>query len=178
MIRHITTWADVLVPCQITGNRIPTHKEPSVKFIKEQIIARHKTLEVKRYEVIIDMPHWMYPHFRAHREPLTFTGTRREDLQNKPRDPNEIITAYLNVSAEDLIHIANQRLCFKSHGDTIMKMADIKAQVATIEPLLTNMMVRQCVADGVCRERKSCGFTNTNRYKTERNDYMTFVLSK
>lgn len=167
-IRHLTTWATVLNACRITQNKPPTFKEPSAAFIKKQIRLRHKTLESKRYEIIAEMPHFVYIHLRAHRDPKAYTGTRRDDLQDKKRDPHEIVLGYFDVSAEDLLHMAEQRLCHKSHIKTNDTMAYIRGMVHTIEPDLAKAMVPRCVVEGWCRENRPCGFMNTGTYERQR----------
>lgn len=167
-IKHLTPWSTVLNACRITQNKPPTHKELSEEFIKKQIRLRHKTLELKRYEIIAEMPQFVYAHFRAHRSPSIFTGTRRDDLQDKPRDPNEIITAYMDVSAEDLLHMAEQRLCRKSHAKTREVMTDIVLKLKDVEPLLAKAMVPRCVVEGWCREDRCCGYIDTMGYMRAR----------
>jgi hypothetical protein len=167
-VRHLTTWEPVLTACQITQNKTPTCKEPSQAFIKKQIRLRHKTLEIKRFEIIAEMPQFVYAHLRAHRDPKAFTGTRRDDLQDKARDPNETVLGYFDVSAEDLLHMAEQRLCRKSHSKTVEVMTRIKGEVFTLEPDLARAMVARCVVEGWCREDRPCGFMRLDCYDRQR----------
>lgn len=76
------------------------------------------------------------------------------------------------ISAEGLITMANKRLCVASVSpETREVVQQIINAASVVDTDLAKHCVKPCVATGICREAKSCGFIKSDLYRRQRNDY-------
>lgn len=77
----------------------------------------------------------------------------------------------LIINAEALVNMAHKRLCTKASAETRQIVQDVCDLINEQDPDLYPHLVRPCVACGVCKEIKPCGFMNTEQYCLQRNAY-------
>ena len=125
------------------------------------LAARHSPIRYIRYSFLFDgIPSNTAVHFCRHIHAQAYCGSLRNDRQNvidgdaARRDTP--INMILDVNAEELMVMANKRLCMKSAEKTreIMQAMCILAQEAT--PELEGLLVPMCEWCGVCREMHPC----------------------
>lgn len=76
------------------------------------------------------------------------------------------------MNAEAIINMSRKRLCAKASMETREIWEQVVDALKGVDPDLANHCVKPCVHCGFCRERPKCGFTNTERYKEERENYL------
>lgn len=77
-----------------------------------------------------------------------------------------------DINAEALINMAHKRLCTMASKETREIVEHICALVEEQDPELAKYLVRPCVAHGVCREAKPCGYIKTQQYAQDREGYL------
>jgi len=131
---------------------------------KESILrARHSPIRYLMFSFYIhDIPSWVATHLARHVHAQPYIRSQRNDRQsnydrNAARQDEPVDMIY-DVNAEELITIANKRLCFQASEETrevVRQMCDL----ACIRvPELKTQLVPMCVREGgVCHEMKPCG---------------------
>jgi hypothetical protein len=126
------------------------------------LAARHSPIRYLRYSFLCKwIPSNIAVHFCRHVHAQPYCSSLRNDRQGKidgdaaRRDTP--INMILDVNAEELMVMANKRLCMKSAEKTreIMQEMCRLAQEAT--PELEGLLVPMCEWCGVCREMHPCG---------------------
>lgn len=76
------------------------------------------------------------------------------------------------INAEAIINMSHKRLCAKASAETREIWEKIVEEIRKCDRDLANYCVKPCVHCGFCREAKPCGFTKTDAYEKEREDYL------
>lgn len=76
------------------------------------------------------------------------------------------------INAEAIINMSHKRLCAKASKETREIWIKVISELAKVDPCLIEHCLPPCVASGLCREPKSCGFTNSDLYKQQRESYL------
>lgn len=76
------------------------------------------------------------------------------------------------INAEAIINMSRKRLCAKASAETREIWGKVIEEVRKCDPDLANHCVKPCVYCGFCREAKPCGFTKTDAYTRQREDYL------
>lgn len=76
------------------------------------------------------------------------------------------------ISAEGLMNLAEKRLCIGAVSKETREVVEAICQlVEECDPDLYPHLVKPCVACGVCREAKCCGYIHSDMYRESRNRY-------
>lgn len=75
-------------------------------------------------------------------------------------------------NAESIINMSNKRLCNKASKETREIWIKVLAKLVEVDLDLYLFCQRPCVACGLCREPKPCGYLKTENYKKERVNYL------
>ena len=75
------------------------------------------------------------------------------------------------INAEAIINMSRKRLCAKASKETHEIWQKVCELIEECDPDLYPHLVKPCVATGVCRERKSCGYIKTMAFSREREEY-------
>lgn len=138
---------------------------PTSEWRRKILEARHSPIRYLRYSFMIeDIPSNVSVHLCRHVHAQPYVSSLRNDRQEvmdgdaARRDtPVDMI---LDVNAEELMVIANKRLCGKASAKTrevVQQMCDLAIGVT---PELAGLLVPMCVYHGgVCHEMKPCGRT-------------------
>lgn len=94
-------------------------------------------------------------------------------------DRNTPVKLSLLWNAQNLIDIAKLRLCSMSAKETIGAFKVIKEKISEIDPDLAKMMVVKCIyRGGICGEPRCCGFNNTDKFKNQLSEYLSYFSDK
>ena len=75
------------------------------------------------------------------------------------------------INAEALINMSRKRLCAKASKEMREIWQKVCELIEECDPDLYPHLVKPCVATGVCREHKSCGYIKTMAFSREREEY-------
>lgn len=75
------------------------------------------------------------------------------------------------INAEAIINMSRKRLCTKASKETREIWQKVCELIEECDPNLYPHLVKPCVATGVCREHKSCGYIKTMAFSREREYY-------
>ena len=136
---------------------------PTPKLVRDCLTARHSPIRVLNFAFLIeDIPSNISVHLCRHVHAVPFVSSLRNDRQDRmdgdeaPRNTPVDMIYYVN--AEELMTIANKRLCNLASEKTrdAVKMMCLKAVEKM--PELDGLLVPQCeYHGGVCHEIKGCG---------------------
>lgn len=154
-------WMDVKRRALITCWKKPLNMPDSVW--KHKILeARHSPIRYLMYSFLIDgIPSNTATHFARHVHAQPYISTLRNDRQEfmdgdtAPR--NTPVNMILDVNAEELMVMANKRLCRLASEKTreVMRRMCMEALVAT--PEFCGLLVPMCkYHGGVCHEMQPC----------------------
>jgi len=136
---------------------------PSKELTYKLLRARHSPIRVLNFAFLIEaIPSNIATHLARHVHAQPFISSLRNDRQdiidgdNAPRNTPVDMIYYVN--AEELMTIANKRLCIKASAQTrevVQKMCDL---VEKEMPEFEGLFVSQCVRNGGrCDEINPCG---------------------
>lgn len=136
---------------------------PTSQLLSALLRARHSPIRLLWFVFMIeDIPSNTSVHLCRHVHSVPFCSSLRNDRQEKldgdaARRDTPICMMYA-VNAEELMVIANKRLCMKAAEKTreVVRMMCDKASEAL--PEIKPYLVPNCIAHGgVCNEIESCG---------------------
>lgn len=137
--------------------------KPSLEWKKSILEARHSPIRELRFAFrLVDIPYWVSTHLVRHIHAQPYVRSQRNDRQDNydrttaPQDAP--VTMMWTMGAEELLIIANKRLCNQAAHETreiVQKMCDlVEEKCPEFEGLLVPMCVWQ---GGVCHEMFPCG---------------------
>lgn len=149
--------------CTLVTVNKQTVKPPSFKFRRQILEARHSPIRVLQFAFLLeDIPYWVSVHLVRHVHSQPFVATQRNDRQtnydrNSARQDVPVnMIWYMN--AEELMTIANKRLCMKASKETrevVKQMCDL---VTEKFPEFDGLLVPMCEwRGGLCSEIEPCG---------------------
>jgi thymidylate synthase ThyX len=135
---------------------------PTEKFKRDLLRARHSPIRVLPFLFYLtDIPYWVSVHLCRHIHAQPYVKTQRNDRQNEydrgkaPQDTPVGMMWYMN--AEELITIANKRLCNLASKETRELVKMMCKAVIEVCPEFKEELVPMCVRNGgVCYEVFSC----------------------
>ena len=145
------------------GKKDTPKNGPSEKLVHDCLRARHSPIRVFNFAFLIeDIPSNTSVHLCRHVHAVPFVSSLRNDRQNRmdgdsaPR--NTPVDMILYCNAEELLTIANKRLCNKASEKTreVVKMMCFEALDKM--PELAGLLVPMCeYHGGICHEINPCG---------------------
>lgn len=166
LIRYPTErdWIEVKRRALITmyGKGLGEVKEPDYRWKYKILDARHSPIRYLQYSFLIEgIPSNVSVHLCRHVHAQPYVSSLRNDRQdmmdgNKaPRDTP--VNMILDVNAEELMVIANKRLCMKASEETRKVVKEMCQQVQICSPELTPFLVPMCMYhNNICHEMKPC----------------------
>lgn len=141
---------------------VPT-AQPSSKLLRDVLNARHSPIRVLNFAFLIEnIPSNISTHLARHVHAVPFVSSLRNDRQDRmngdeaPR--NTPVDMILYVNAEELMNIANKRLCGKASAKTQEVVRMMCDEATKAMPEIKDFLVPMCVyCGGVCHELQSCG---------------------
>lgn len=137
--------------------------EPSMKFKHNILAARHSPIrELKFVFYMQNVPSYVATHFARHVHAQPYIKTQRNDRQSEfdrrdaPQD--QPVDMMWSVNAEELMAVANKRLCRKADPLTRALMERICIETVKTNPEFEGLLVPNCFyRGGLCTEFDPCG---------------------
>lgn len=139
-----------------------TETPPTEKFKRDILRARHSPIRELRFVFrLTDVPYWVSVHLCRHVHAQPYVKTQRNDRQGEydrtTAPQNAPVDMMWSVNGEELIVIANKRLCNLASKETRQLVRMICNEVIKVCPEFEDELVPMCVRNGgVCHEIFPC----------------------
>lgn len=160
----ILDWAAVKRRALITvcGKGTDYVESPPSEWRHKILKARHSPIRYLRYSFLIeDIPSNTATHLCRHVHAQPYVSSLRNDRQDSMdgdaarRDTP--VNMILDVNAEELMVIANKRLCMRAAEGTREAVKEMCRLAEEATPELKGLLVPMCEYAGECKEMKPCG---------------------
>ena len=163
-MKILGTWRDVANAARTTIRMEEGEKEPSSSWKKRILLAEHSPIR----KLFVswkwsDLPYWVSVHLCRHIHAQPYVKSQRNDRQSEydrnSAPQNAPVCMIWDMNAEELMTIANKRLCRLASAETrevVQKMCDL---VIAEMPEFKSVLVPNCVY-GKCHEMYPCGKKN------------------
>ena len=174
LIRYPTDadWYEVKRRALVTVGK--TEFEPPTNEWKHKILeARHSPIRYLMFSFYIECPYWVSTHLARHIHTQPYIKSQRNDRQSE-YDRNAArqdapVQMILDVNAEELMVIANKRLCNKAAKETRELIKDMCALVEDKCHEFKEFLVPMCVYHGwVCHEITPCRHNIWDEWKDKK----------
>lgn len=136
-------------------------KEPDFEWKRKILAARHSPIRKLQFSFYIECPYWVSVHLCRHIHAQPYVKSQRNDRQSdydRTKAPQDAIVCMIwDMNAEELITIANKRLCKQASAETrevVQNMCDLVVEQL---PEFKYELVPNCVRNGgECYEFISC----------------------
>ena len=136
---------------------------PTSKWKHDILEARHSPIRWLRYSFYFkDIPSWISVHLCRHTHAQPYVTSQRNDRQsnydrNKAPQDSPVDMIY-DVNAEELMVIANKRLCNQASSETRAVVKGMCKLAMENTPEFEGLLVPMCVFNGnTCHEMNPCG---------------------
>lgn len=134
---------------------------PTYKWKKDILRARHSPIRCLQFSFYLeDIPSWVSVHLCRHIHAQPYVKSQRNDRQSdydRNKAPQDSpVNMIWDMNAEELIVIANKRLCLKASRETREVVEEMCEEVLRTNPEFIDELVPMCHYTGTCREMKSC----------------------
>lgn len=175
-IEYIDVWSKVKRSARTTIGQEGEGKYPSDSWKKTILLAEHSPIrKIKVSWKWEALKSWISVHFVRHKHGIEhWVTTQRTDRTGVDRDASRQDTPVSHeceANAQALIFISRRRLCSQASAETRQAWTEVKGEIAKVDPVLASVMVRECVYRGFCPEFTPCGYTETDQYKKELEEY-------
>lgn len=144
------------------GKGLGKIKPPTFEWKYKILKARHSPIRYLQYGFLIkDIPSNTSVHLCRHIHAQPYVSSLRNDRQDvidgdkAPRDTP--VNMILDVNAEELMVIANKRLCNKASEKTREVVSCMCKAAISVTPELEGLLVPMCYWNHSCYEMCSCG---------------------
>lgn len=160
-------WKRVKNHCRTTDNKDFTENEATDKFKKQLLISEHSPIRLLEFDWSWkSIKYWVSTEWSRHKFEK-FISSQRDDrlVDDTPRDkkPQDALVnfdGYANM--QNLIDAWRKRLCFQATKDARELAEDFKAELHSILPNESNVLVPNCIYRCGCPEfqsnNKKCNF--------------------
>lgn len=159
-------WMEVKRRAMVTVEKEPV-KAPDDAWKRAILEARHSPIRYLRFCFYIECPYWVSVHLCRHVHAQPYVRSQRNDRQSDydrnsaPQDAP--VSMILDVNAEELMTMANKRLCNKAAAETRGVVSAMCLAVQNACPEFDELLVPMCVYNGgVCHEMFPCGKADPN----------------
>lgn len=149
-------WMEVKRRALVTiGKRVIT--PPTEEWKREILRARHSPIRYLRFSFLIsDLPYWVSVHLCRHVHAQPYVRSQRNDRQSEydraQAPQNAPVDMIFDVNAEELMVIANKRLCKMASPETREVVARMCDRVIDHCPEFEDYLVPMCEWVGECKE--------------------------
>lgn len=124
--------------------------------------ARHSPIRRLRFSFYIEgIPSWCATHLARHVHAQPYIKSQRNDKQSeydRDKAPQDApVNMIYDVNGEELMVIANKRLCKQASAKTRKVVRMMCDEVAKTNPEFTEFLVPMCQYVGECKEMNPCG---------------------
>lgn len=149
---------------------------PSQEWKRSILDARHSPIRRLRFSFLLEgIPSWVSVHLCRHIHAQPYVRSQRNDRQqmyDRNKAPQDApVNMIWDMNAEELLIIANKRLCRQAALETRQVVQEMCDKVTELCPEFSGLLVAPCVYNpGYCHEMKPCGWAAT-MWKKEREEY-------
>lgn len=123
--------------------------------------ARHSPIRELKYIFELEVPYWVSVHLCRHVHAQPYVQSQRNDRQNnydRKKAPQDTPVKMLwSMNAEELMTVANKRLCGKASAETREVVQMMCEEVLKKCPEFDGLLVPMCkYHGGVCHEMFPC----------------------
>ncbi len=141
------------------GKEVKT--QPTIEWKHSILEARHSPIRVLNFVFKLEIPYWVSVHLCRHVHAQPFVKSQRNDRQSdydrNSAPQNETVTMLWYVNAEELMVIANKRLCKQASEETRKVVELMCREVLKVCPEFRGLLVPMCVHNGgACHEIFPC----------------------
>lgn len=154
-------WGEVKRRALVTVGKKPLHA-PDREWKYSILEARHSPIRYLRFSFLLEgIPSWVATHLCRHVHAQPYVKSQRNDRQTE-YDRNAArqdapVDMILDVNAEELMVIANKRLCNQASPETQAVVQQMCDTVLEVCPEFTGLLVPACIYNGGrCHEMQSC----------------------
>lgn len=163
MIRYPTAddWAECKRRALVTSGKIKLINPPSDEWKHKILKARHSPIRYLQFSFLLeDIPYWVSVHLVRHVHSQPYVRSQRNDRQND-YDRNDApqsapVTMIWDMNAEELMNVANKRLCRKASAETQEVVKAMCDEVIKLCPEFEPFLVPMCAYTGECKEMYPC----------------------
>ena len=135
--------------------------EPDSKWKHDILRARHSPIRRLFFSFDIECPYWVSVHLCRHVHAQPYVGSQRNDRQNEynrnDAPQNAPVTMLWHMNAEELMVVANKRLCNQASKETRQVVQAMCDEVMDVCPEFEGLLVPMCVYhNGKCHEMFPC----------------------
>ena len=157
-------WLECKRRALFTAGLTKVHTAPSAEWKRKMLEARHSPIRCLRFSFdLIEVPYWVTVHLARHVHAQPYVQSQRNDRQDKyDRDEapqNAPVNMIWDMNAEELMVIANKRLCRKTAPETREVVRRMCELVVANSPDFGTVLVPMCSYAG-CHEIEPCGERN------------------
>ena len=139
--------------------------DPTQEWKHKILEARHSPIRVLQFAFELELPYWVSVHLCRHIHAQPFVRSQRNDRQSSydrtkaPQD--ELVKMIWYMNAEELMVIANKRLCRQASQETTEIVRMMCDEVLKVCPEFECLLVPMCkYQGGVCHEMFPCKIKN------------------
>ena len=135
---------------------------PSAEWRRDILSARHSPIRYLRLSFLLEgIPYWVSVHLARHTHAQPYIRSQRNDRQDgydRNSAPQDAPVGMIwDINAEELMVIANKRLCGKAAPETRAVVAKMCAAVVEKCPEFAGLLVPMCAYHGgKCHEMEPC----------------------
>lgn len=171
IFKHEDNWQEVKDAAMNTIGK-DTGKYPDSEWKRKILLSEHSPIRLIRFYWRWNaLKSWVSVHIVRHKFGIEhWVKSQRSDRTGVDRDKlpqDSLVNHACEANAQALINMSRKRLCNCAAKETRDAWLEVKAKVAEVEPELASCMVRECIYRGFCPELKSCGYTDTHKYREE-----------
>ena len=162
LLEHPTEkdWMEVKRRALVTVGKTPV-TEPNKEWMKAILKARHSPIRYLHFSFYIECPYWVSVHLVRHVHAQPYVKSQRNDRQSdydRTKSPqDEQVCMIWDMNAEELITIANKRLCNQASKETRELVREMCKLVNGSNPEFLYELVPMCIREGRCHEMFPCG---------------------
>ena len=162
LLRYPTNedWMEVKRRALVTVGKKPINS-PNLEWKMKILRARHSPIRYLQFSFFLEVPYWVSVHLCRHTHAQPYVKSQRNDRQSEydrndaPQD--QMVSMIWDMNAEELITIANKRLCRQASKETREVVWAMCDQVSVHCPEFDLELVPMCSREGgVCHEMYSC----------------------
>lgn len=154
-------WLEVKRRALVTVGKKPK-TEPTMEWKHDILEARHSPIRRLFFSFYIECPYWVSVHLCRHIHAQPYVKSQRNDRQTdydrNSAPQNETVSMIWDINAEELMVIANKRLCKQASEETRQVVQAMCDEVIKVCPEFKGLLVPMCVYhNGKCHEMYPCG---------------------
>lgn len=155
-------WLEVKCRALVTIGKKPL-AEPSEEWKIAILTARHSPVRYLRFAFLLEgIPSWVSVHLCRHVHAQPYVKSQRNDRQHdydRNKAPQDSpVSMIWDINAEELMVIANKRLCAQASEETRQVVKQMCDLVIDRCPEFRTVLVPMCeYHGGVCHEMYGCG---------------------